>query len=66
MGKKHGPNLGSVEGEFFPVSLPELFLPLKQPAIDESLLPFVGEQVTRACDGARSPAEFEFHNSISP
>jgi hypothetical protein len=66
MGKKHGPNLGSVEGEFFPVSLPELFLPLKQTAIDESLRSIMGEQVTRARDGAGSSTKFKFHISVSP
>jgi hypothetical protein len=66
MGKKHGPDLGGIEGEFLPVPLPELLLPLKQTAIDESLLPIMGKQITRARDGASGSAEFEFHISASP
>jgi hypothetical protein len=66
MGKKHSPDLGSVEGQFLPVPLPEVLLPLKQTAVDESLLPFMGEQVTRARDSAGGPAKFEFHISASP
>jgi hypothetical protein len=66
VGKKHGPDLGSIEGEFLPVPLPELPRPLKQTAIDESLRPSIGKQVTRPRDGARGPAKFEFHISVSP
>ena len=61
MGKKYGPNPGSIEGEFLLVPLPELLRPLKQTAINKSLRPFMGEQIARACDSASCPTKFDLH-----